>query len=63
MNPAAAEEKEISQREKELRNLQNNIFQLEINEEQKLFYNPNLEELKKNTSMKPKIIKGLIFCK
>jgi len=60
MNPA--ENKEISQREKELKNLQNNFFQLEKHEEQKIFYNPNLEELKKNTSLKSKILKGFIFC-
>jgi hypothetical protein len=60
MNPA--KNKEISQREKEFKNLQNNFFQLEKHEEQKIFYNPNLEELRKNTSVKTKILKGFIFC-
>lgn len=63
MNPALDEDKEISQKERELRNLQNNFFQEEKDQEEILYYNPNLEELKKNTSLKPKIIKGFIFCK
>lgn len=61
MNPA--KEREISQREKELRNLENNNFDLHTSQEEKLIYDPDLEELKKNTSLKPKIIKGFVFCK
>ncbi len=66
MNSAAAAEKVLSQRENELRNLQNNIFQSEEekeDKEKKIYYNPDIEELKKNISLKPKIIKGFIFCK
>ena len=66
MNSAAAAEKVLSQRENELRNLQNNIFQSEAekeDKEKKIYYNPDIEELKKNISLKPKIIKGFIFCK
>lgn len=61
MNPA--EEKEILQREQELKNLQNGIFHVEQAKEEVPYYNPNLEELKRNSSLKPKLIKGLIFCK
>lgn len=54
---------DISQKEIELKNLQNNIFQRNNNEEEKIYYNPNLQELKQNSSIRQKMTRGYIFCK
>jgi len=62
MNPGEREI-DISQRERELLNIQNNIFKNRQDQESTIYYYPDLEELKKNTSLKPKLIKGFIFCK
>ncbi len=56
------ERKDILKKEKELRNLQMNIFEEKESNEEKIYYNPSIEEYKKNHSIKPKIIKGFIFC-
>ena len=61
MNPED-EKITIQKRELELKNLENNIFDsTNENKEDKIFYGPALNELKKNNAQK--IIKGIVFCK
>lgn len=58
------EKKDALKKELELKNLQNNYFQEEKQQDDVLlYYSPTIEEFKNNHSLKPKIIKGFIFSK
>jgi len=60
LNPK--EKEEILKKELELKNLEKNIFQQNDLKEDLVYYNPSIEEYYKNHSIKPKFIKGFIFC-